>query len=162
MRRFVLLFMAAVAITAAAPRDDAGAAVRPLSLTQLVEGADLCLRGQVLSTTPEWTADNGMIYTTVRISLIETLMGSPDDVVEVRVPGGDLDGISIRNGEAPAYLPGEDVVVFLKPDPAAPDQYLTYGWFQGKLTLLGGMVREMQATAWSDLRGDILYAVENK
>lgn len=162
MRRFALLLFAAVAMTATVPVQDAGAAVRPLTLNDLVDGADLCVRGIVVEATPAWTADQGMIYTTVVINPIETLMGSHAGPIEVRVPGGDLNGISIRNGEAPAFGVGEDVVVFLQPDPAAPGQYRTYGWFQGKLTLLAGMVREMQNVAWSGLRSDILWMVENK
>lgn len=162
MRRFVFVLVAVVLVTAGVPTDDAGAAVRPLSLSDLVAGADLCVRGVVVEATPAWTPDHGMIHTTVEINLVETLMGDPGDVLEVRVPGGDLDGISIRNGEAPAFAVGEDVVVFLRADPEAPGQYRTYGWFQGKLTLLGGMVREMQATTWTALRSDILWLVENK
>lgn len=162
MRRFALLTLIAVAVTAATPVHDAGAAVRPLSLNDLVDGADLCVRGTVVEATPSWTADQAMIYTTVVISPIETLMGSHTGTIEVRVPGGDLDGLSIRNGEAPSYGVGEDVVVFLQPDPGAPSQFRTYGWFQGKLTLLGGMVREMQNVSWQGLRSDILWMVENK
>ena len=138
----------------------ASAAVIPLSLNDLVQQSDVCIRGQVVNASSAWSEGDSMIFTIYTVQMTEQLMGQSVESVQVRVPGGTLDGVRIRNGEAPTYLVGEEVVCFLRPE--AGGTWQTFGWFQGKYTLLNGMVREMLGTSYDALRADILTAVANK
>ena len=164
MRSFLFPSIAAgvlALITVSAPAPSAEASVVPMDLPDLVAGASLCVRGQVVDATSRWSSDGGMIHTTYRIQTIETLFGSERSVVEIRVPGGDLDGIRIRNSEAPTFAVGEEVVVFANPEAGEPT-WRTYGCFQGKLTLLGGMVRERVDVSYDLLRAEILQAAADQ
>lgn len=143
------------------PAGRAGASVIPLGIPELTAQSDLCIRGEVIDAVAEWTNGGNMIHTTYTIQTAETLMGTAAALVKVRVPGGDRDGIHIRNAEAPVYEPGEEVVCFLRPEPGL-GTWATFGWFQGKFTILNGMVRELPSTSYDALRGQILQAAANK
>jgi hypothetical protein len=157
MKRWVVAGLLISALTAVLVRENATqASVVALSIEELTQGADLCVRGSVIDKQSSWIENGGMIETTFTIAPTEFLKGTPSSTVKVRVLGGDLDGMSIRAGEAPTYGLGEDVVVFgkLRPD----GDYTTFGWFQGKLTLLNNEVREMLNTDWNELRTRIQRA----
>ncbi len=161
--RSTLVVASILAVCLALPGGErpAGAAVIPMDLDRLVEGADVALRGDVVAAEPAWTADGSMIYTTYTLRTTEALMGQVPGEVQVRVPGGTLNGLRIRNGEAPVFTLGEDVVCFLRPEASGP-AWTTYGWFQGKYTLVGGMVRELVGVDYGAFRADILQAVAEK
>ncbi|MCA9319313.1 MAG: hypothetical protein KDB53_01195 [Planctomycetes bacterium] len=162
MRRIVLIALVLTAVLAVPVAERrATAAVIPMSVADLALQAPVCLRGQVIDARAAWTPDGAMIYTTYTIQRSETLIGQVPDLVLVRVPGGDLNGIHIRNGEAPSYIVGEEVVCFLEPEAGLPS-YRTFGWFQGKFTILGGWVRELLTTPYDSLRQDILEAAANR
>lgn len=159
MKRVLALFLAIGSLALVLALGGSGrAAVVALDVADLTAGADLCVRAQVVAAQSAWTADQTMIHTTYTLEVLETLKGAPQGMLEVSVPGGDLDGIRIRNGEAPEYRVGEQVVAFLKTDPEG-DRLMTFGWFQGKFTLLDGKVRELADGSWTDLRNDILASV---
>lgn len=127
-----------------------------LSLQQLVNGSTRCVRGVVVSQDTQWVANGGMLETTYTIQVAETLLGVGATTVTVTIPGGDKDGVRIRNAEAPVYELGEEVVAFLR---TTPEGTSTYGWFQGKYTILDGMVRELANTNYDSFRTAILNAV---
>ena len=133
------------------------AAVIAMDVNALTHGSNLVLRAQVVDSSVAWTSDGNMIYSSFALVPVEALKGTAHSTIVVRVPGGELGGIKIRNGEAPDFALGEDVVVFLK---AQEDgSYMTYSWFQGKYTVLGGTeIRELNDTNYSTLRDQILAA----
>ena len=127
-----------------------------LSLQQLVEGSTHCVRGVVVSQDTAWTEAGGMLETTYTLQVSETLLGQESPSINVTIPGGDKDGVRIRNAAAPVYELGEEVVAFLR---TTPQGTTTYGWFQGKYTILDGMVRELSNTNVESFRTAILNAI---
>ncbi len=70
----------------------------------------------------------------------------------VKVPGGTIGGLTMRTSGTPRFSLGEDVVLFLKPGTARCD---VYGWYQGKYTVVGDLVREKQGTTIEQFLGSI-------
>lgn len=156
MKRLAMIALTIALIWAPLGAPEAGGSVIELSLQQLVDGSTHCVRGIIMSQNTQWVANGGMLETTYTIQVAETLKGDDTALHTITVPGGDKDGIRIRNAAAPVYQLGEEVVAFLR---ASPQGLTTYGWFQGKYTILNGMVRELSDTNYDSFRSDILTAV---
>ena len=158
MKRWIVACAALCAFAAGAPREDATANVVALTVADLAHGAPLVIRGAVIGKEAQWTNDGNMIETTVTIECSESLKGGQAGaLIHVKVPGGDIGALKIRSSEAPSFTLGEDVVLFARP--LADRNFVeTYGCFQGKLTILNGMVREFLNTTYDDLRTQILTA----
>ncbi|MEZ6195474.1 MAG: hypothetical protein R3F20_07075 [Planctomycetota bacterium] len=140
--------------------EEAGAAVIAMDVNDLTDGSTLIIRAHVIGQDVAWTEDGNMIVSSFELQPIETLKGQVSGNPVVKVPGGEIDGLKIRNGEAPVFALGEQVVVFLKAN--ADGTWLTYGWFQGKYTLLSDLgVRELAGTNYDSFRAQILAAVGN-
>ncbi|MEE9395060.1 MAG: hypothetical protein V3W41_21435 [Planctomycetota bacterium] len=159
-RLLALLFVFGVTWALPAADESAEAAVIAMTLDDLAQGADAIFAGQIISKSSSWTENGAMINTEFTVQVTSTLKGQLPQQVTVKVPGGDLDGIKIRNAEAPTFELGESVYVFGQHD-TATDQYKTYGWFQGKYTVLNGMVRELNGVSVDEFHTQILNAVNN-
>jgi hypothetical protein len=57
--------------------------------------------------------DRGMIFTQVSLNVIRTLHGNASDEVVVRVPGGTIDGRTVKMEGAPEFQAGSQVVAFI-------------------------------------------------
>ena len=158
MTRFLFCALLLLTGMVLGPADAGQAAVIPLEIEDLARGATWVLRGNVVEARSSWTEDDTMIYTRYRVRVTDAIVGELPQEIEIKVPGGQIDGIRITNGEAPVYTEGEDIVAFLCVDPSASQDRVTYGWFQGKLTLVGGYVREMVNLPYSELRHRIVLA----
>jgi hypothetical protein len=153
MKRWIAAAAAVLALCAGVARQDAGASVVAMTIEDLTKGADVCVRGQVVSKSCEWVRDGAMLQTLVTVQVGEILKGETHGTITVTVPGGDWQNLRVRASEAPAYEQGEEVVLFGR---KTADGFVTYGCFQGKLTIIGGLVREMISTSYDDLRARIL------
>lgn len=131
------------------------AGVRKLTLEDLTRGASRIVVGDVVSTQAQW--EDGRIVTLATVQVDHNLKGSGAAQVVVRIPGGTIGNLTMKVGEAPVLNAGEEVVLFLRPNVCPCD---VYGWFQGKFTVVGGLVREMRDLPLSDFESTILGHVQ--
>jgi len=83
-----------------------------MDLTQLAHAAQVVARVRCLGS--ESRRDAGQIWTFTRFAVVETMQGSPDATLLVRLPGG-RDGHLIENVEGvPRFSPGEETILFLE------------------------------------------------
>ncbi len=111
-----------------------GTLVPRLSFEELVGKSAVVVHGSVAAVRVAWDAEHENIWTHYQIVLDEALKGSPGRTVEIREPGGELDGIRMEIVGTPRYELGEEVVVFAAPTPAG---LRTCGWGQGRFVVAG-------------------------
>jgi len=134
-----MVLLTATLLLNAAP---ARALVVELSLRELTLGADRIAIGTVSATASRWEAD-GLIHTYVTIHPEQHLKGDPvAHVLTVKVAGGTVGAIGVRVSDAPQFLPGERVLLFLETEGSGI--YRCRGGFQGKQTIRRGMVVERE------------------
>lgn len=81
-----------------------------------------------------WGAEGRMIYTYVTLRVIKTLHGTPSDEIIVRVPGGTVDGYTVKMDGAPEFRVGQAVVAFISQwNDGTP---MVAGYFQGLSTVV--------------------------
>ena len=124
--------------------------VRPLALKDLCRNSTRVVRGLVSAEQVRW--EGTTIVTDWTITPVENLKGTGVVPFTVKVPGGTIGGLTMRTSEAPRLAVGEDVVLFLKSGTARCD---VYGWYQGKYTVVGNLVREKQGTTIEQFLGSI-------
>ncbi|MEW6322494.1 MAG: hypothetical protein AB1635_15575 [Acidobacteriota bacterium] len=103
----------------------------PMTLDDIVRGADVALYGRVARVEGRWTADRRRIESLVTLDVVETLKGAARERLRFALPGGQAgDRVQVIPG-APALREGDLVVVFLASEgPALPRPV---GWTQGVL-----------------------------
>lgn len=124
--------------------------VRPLSLEQLTTGADDIVYGKVEKVESFWKDQR--IETNVTLRTFESWKGGVQTSVVVRVPGGTVDGITMKCSEAPSFRATDEVVCFLRTKDRMKE---VYGWFRGQYTIVNGQVREMPNTSLAQLRATV-------
>jgi len=160
----VLLMLFALTLLTTLPGESA---VVPLSVQELTLDSTVVIRGVVRDKDVHYSDDarGQLIVSDFDVSVLEVLKkGAATELpgrLLVEVEGGRIGNIAMRNNEAPLVQLGEEVVMFLKPHSHVQGAWLVYGCFQGKLTILDGMVREAMNQSWSDLRQEILGHVRN-
>lgn len=123
--------------------------VLSLSEDQLVDRADLVVRGLVRSATSAVRATGFPVFTAVELEVIEVLKGDHTaPSVHFSMPGGDMDGRRYVVPGTPSVHPGEDVVVFLVRLPSG--ERTLVGMAQGKYRVLpdstSGLTRVQRST----------------
>lgn len=105
-----------------------------LTEDQMVDRADLIVRGVVLSVESA-VRDRGVpVFTDVAVEVIEILKGvHPDPILHLALPGGELDGRVYQVAGTPTFKPGEEVVLFLVT--LKTGERTVIGLRQGKYTL---------------------------
>ena len=112
----------------------------PLTLTQLTALADRVVAGQVLITYAQRDNNGRGIRTHVIINVRDHIKGKPNTAtLDVAVPGGRVDDLTMHVSEAPEFSRDEAVVVFLKQNDDGT--YDVVGWEQGKFEVANGEVR---------------------
>jgi hypothetical protein len=113
---------------------------RWLSLEELAAHCDLVVRGRIESVRVEWSGDptDGPRFpvTIAVLAVSETMFGREPAgrAVEVRQPGGSIDGIIFDYGGRPRFAVGEEAVMFLRPGPGS--SFLIVGMAQGMLQVV--------------------------
>lgn len=132
-----------LALTALLP---AGATtLRRLSVDDLVATSTAIVRA---TATPVSSFQrSGMIYTTYRLAVSETLKGSPFFTVEVAVPGGDFRGLHQAVAGSPVFQPGIEYVVFYWTGPSGTNYIvgLCQGLFELHTDTSGEVVLQRRA-----------------
>lgn len=84
------------------------------TLTELVEAAELIVRGRVTAVHSFWSADHRLIESDVAIDVTYPLLGKAARTVTVRTPGGYLadEGLGMSSMHAADFRKGEEVLLF--------------------------------------------------
>ena len=125
-----------------------------MDIPALIRHADQgVVHGHVLSTRSAWDPERTMIFTWVRLRVIEDLTGknATGELLTLRVPGGRVNDVEVTMIGAPRFLTGSEVVVFLSRWSDGP--LMVVGYHQGLSTvsvragagalLVGGRARGM-------------------
>lgn len=99
----------------AAPPTHAATYARIHDVDSLFARADRVVRGKVVAMKSE-RADKRRIVTVVTIKVDETYHGRGGKTLDLRVPGGTMEGTTLTVSGAPRFKPGQEVVVFAEGD----------------------------------------------
>jgi transcriptional regulator CtsR len=149
------------------------------ALQDLFNGADSIIVGTVVEHSSYWNEEHTGIYTTVILSVEESLKGAIIERITVILPGGEVDGMWEWVSSMPSFEQGEKVVVFLRklskaqlPEakdskvPLPEEQFEVYGGFRGKFTVAGDKVGDLPLAQFKErvnkvLKGQTLTYVES-
>jgi hypothetical protein len=110
-----------------------------LSVEGLARGSHVVVRGQVLNQTVTASPDGRRLHTLVDVRVASAWRGPGVSLVRVIVPGGILGEVGQRVDGAPAFAPGEEVVLFLHR--AEAGGHRVTGMAQGKFSVAGAQAR---------------------
>jgi hypothetical protein len=88
----------------------------PIEFRELVATAPVIVHGQVVDVHSEWVDGRRAVETFVTVEAAEYLKGNLGEHVTFKVPGGQLGRYRTVLVGAPAFQPGDEVVLFLKTD----------------------------------------------
>jgi hypothetical protein len=104
-----------------APWRSTALTVLPATFEELVRESHAVVYGRVVAVDGRWSADRRTIESVVTLDAVEHFKGTVTDTTTFRVPGGDAGGRRLIVAGAPAFAPGDAVVVFLRGEaPAMP------------------------------------------
>jgi hypothetical protein len=142
-----ILLSAATALAAVGPRSAEATTMVPLTNVQLVDAADIVVRGKVVEV---WTeqSDNGTIWSRVQVDVERTLKGERRSTWLIDQMGGAWgESSTIVHGGA-RFSPGEQIILFA--EQLGNGRMVPVGMQQGKFTLrLDPYSREMVALRFS-------------
>ncbi len=101
----------------------------PADFEQMVDGSQLIVHGRVLDVRAQTTLGRRNIECLVTVSIIEPLKGQPGPTVVFRIPGGQIGRYRRVMVGAPAFVEGDEVVLFLSG--RAPVMPMPFGLSQG-------------------------------
>jgi hypothetical protein len=115
-------------------------AAEPLDgLSAATAQADSIVLGTVVQTRSAWNAPHTRIESVVTVSVEDTLKGGiSSNTINLKVPGGEVDGITQWLSETPSFQTGERMITLLKP--AVQGSYEIYGNLHSKLGVFGNRV----------------------
>ena len=119
-------------ILLALPASAPAATVVPFTLEQMEALSSDVVLGTVEDTRAGWDREHTSIETRVKIRIERRLKGRGGPVVNVVVPGGIVGEIGMVVPGAPAFKPGERVLLLAEPKGKSGD-IRPVGLFQGKL-----------------------------
>ncbi|RJX41371.1 hypothetical protein D3P09_05180 [Paenibacillus pinisoli] len=101
--------------------------VAKVDKSELIQLADVILRGIVTAHRPEYDSDS-MPVTDTDIEVLEVFKGKPEDVVAVRTKGRNPYR-ALFDGRLSGYLPGDEVILFLNHRYANPPDKDDLGYY---------------------------------
>lgn len=131
-RRSLLLLLMCLILPIAAPTVATASTVVELSFDELTKASDAIIVGHVKSVTPE--VRNNRVFSTIEITVSETLKGQVDDTVTLVQIGGRTEQLETRAHGMPTFTAGEHLLLFLE-KPASVSHYVVTGLAQGKKLL---------------------------
>src|SRR5262249_28746574 len=87
---------------------------------ELTQAAGVIAVGVVEGVHTTWNESHSMIFTDYDVRVEDSLKGEPERVLQVRTPGGTLDGITINSCLTIHLEPGRRYILFLAPSGMAP------------------------------------------
>lgn len=130
-----------------------------LTVDPLVRYADLIVRAQVTASESRWNSNHTLIETGHTLAVRYTLLGESTPEMLVYTDGGFLpeEGLGMRSSHTAAFVPGEEVLVFLKQRPAG---YQTVRGETGKFTVLHTVVGNAHLRQQTSL-AQLLLSIQN-
>lgn len=92
----------------------------PAEFREVVNGSAIIAYGRVAATEAEWSDNRRQINTVVTFDVGTYLKGSLGDTITFRVPGGKIGRYRSTVVGAPAFVEGEEVVLFLRRSDGVP------------------------------------------
>lgn len=128
-------------------------------------GSDTIILGTVLEKISYWDSQGITIYTTVIVSVNETLKGKTNNNwITVTYPGGEANGTGQWLSNMPAFETGDNAVLFLNRIATeqlpvtdtlfgglAGVQYAIYGGYQGKFDIIDGKIGTMTLDEFKEM-----------
>lgn len=134
-----LLRGSALALTMAALIPSAALAtiILPQTIEEMARESVAVLRGRVVDKTAAWDAEHRRIYTTTTLEVRDSIHATRalPRQLKVRTLGGEVGETGMKVAGTPQFLIGEDVLVFLRPDPIVADAFQVIGMAQGKFQI---------------------------
>ncbi len=131
------------------------ALVEQLTIDELTAKADSIVVGEVIDMAC-YEESRGDIYTLVTLSVEQSVKGKSAEEVVLKVPGGEVDGLTLSVSDTPSFRQGERVVVFLEEETS---KFKVSGWHQGKFTVVNNRVVERDQSL-TDFIAEIGQAME--
>jgi hypothetical protein len=131
--------------------------VLPLSHSDLCKSSDHVIRGKV--TGESVRRDGTIIVTDYTLTLLEQWKGTVTGPIVITIPGGTLDGVTLRVSEVASLKVGEEVVVFTV---AKETHHEIFGCYRGKYTIVRDHIRELKQTSVDDLRKELKSIISGK
>ena len=123
--RSVLLLAALLCFTPAL----SATVILPAEFREVVAGSQIIVHGRVTDVRSEWAEGRRRIESVITLEPSSFLRGTPVQAVTFRTPGGQIGRYRSVTVGAPAFRPGEEVVLFLRAGgPAMPQ---VFGMNQG-------------------------------
>jgi len=111
------------------------AAIVPrLGLEDLIDQSEFIVEGTVVEARPAWDDSHNHIWTHYRVAVADSLKSAAPSVIEVSVPGGQLDGVAMGVPGSISLSEGEEVLLFLYRTPVGYLRATGYG--QGKYSIV--------------------------
>ncbi len=154
----LLLALCVVLPTVFAPSDAAATIAVKLDVDGLTTSADAVLMGRVKGLQSRW--EGSRIITEVEVEVAMPVMGKVDvgQVVKVQVLGGRVGDLAQAVSGTAAFVPGEDVMLFVERPASLANVNRVVGMSQGKYSVVKGPDERMWAVR--DLSGLTLADVE--
>lgn len=128
LRRALLLlaFVLPTLFATALPSKAAASTIVKRSIEEMSARADAVARGEVLSVEALW--HEGSIATLVRVQVREPWAGTLPEVVDLWIPGGQIDGVRAQVSGMTEFHVGDDVIVFLQQSDGDAWRTLALSW----------------------------------
>jgi hypothetical protein len=134
MRKLSLLVIAFALLTLVLA-SASSAVVKKMEIRDLRDASSDIIVGKVMSSESAW--DGNLIYTYYRVKVLDKVKGTPSEFVTVRVPGGEVEDVTLFVSDTPYLDVGEDAFLFLKKSDGFHE---VTGWYQGKYAIRSGKV----------------------
>lgn len=137
MVRRSLFALPALALALYFAPDAQATVIIPLSIEDMARQSACVVRGRVLESTADWDKDHQRIYTQTKIEVLDPMYapGTLPKTITVRTIGGEVGKIGMRVSGVEKFAPNEEVVIFLRQDPADAKLFQTVGMSQGKFSV---------------------------
>ena len=104
-----------------------------LSLQDLSTGAEMIVQAKVTAIVKQWNKDSTIIYTYIRMNIIDDLIGDDEDnEIIIKQPGGKIGSTTLFVEGTSSYTVGEETMMFLFTDPENLSAFQSLGMYQGK------------------------------
>lgn len=126
-------YLASVAVLGASAVATATIIV-PQSVEEMAVASTAVVRAKVLQRQAAWDKDHRRIHTHTELQVLETVHSrqAVTGSVVIRTMGGEVGDIGMRVAGVARFEVGEEVLVFLTPDPLDAGEFQVVGMSQGK------------------------------
>jgi hypothetical protein len=113
--------------------------VVPMSVEALASVSSHVLEGTALQSWSQWNSAHTLIVTYTRFQVLRTLKGQAPSTVIVQQLGGKVGEITQKVAGVRHWNPGEQAVLFLRPNAAGDGSMVVTGLVQGNFLFLRGI-----------------------